>query len=45
MANFLGMRINTGKLDYTHAVTSRPDLKEGIDAYLRANGGEHLIVE
>jgi len=44
MAAFLAYRIIYGKLDYTYAVTKRPDLKAGIDAYLTENGHPELIV-
>lgn len=45
MAEFLGYRIASGALEYSYAIERRPDLKEGIDAYLIANGHEELIVK
>lgn len=44
MAVFMANRIISGRNGYTDVVTSRPDLKTGIDAYLIANGYEYLIV-
>lgn len=43
-AALLGRNIILGKLDYIVAVTSRPDLKADIDAYLTQQGREDLIV-
>lgn len=43
MAAFLAQRIIDGFLAYTVAVTKRPDLKTGIDAYLTSKGREDLI--
>ena len=44
MAEYMGQRIIDGMQDYTYVVSKRPDLKDGIDAYLRAQGREDLIV-
>ena len=44
MAAFLAQRIIDGKLDYTYAVTRRPDLKADIDQYLTENGHPELII-
>ena len=43
MANFLAQRIINGLLDYTLAITRRPDLKNGIDDYLVLKGEVDLI--
>ena len=43
MANYLGMRIAGGYLDYTEVITKYPQFKEGIDAYLKDHGKENLI--
>ena len=45
MAIYMGSRILSGALDYAYVVSKRPDLKEGIDAFLIEKGGEDLIVE
>ena len=44
MANYLGQRIIDGIYTYTYVVGKRPDLKDGIDAYLISKGHEDLIV-
>lgn len=45
MAIYMGSRILSGALDYAYVVSKRPDLKEGIDAFLIEKGREDLIVE
>lgn len=42
---FLAKQIISGMLDYTEAVTRRPDYKADIDQYLTDTENEHLIVE
>lgn len=42
-AMLLGKYIVNGTLAYSVAVTSRPDLKNDIDAYLTSVGREDLI--
>lgn len=48
MANYLGQRIIDGAFDhdggYSYVISKRPDLKEGIDAYLNYKGHSNLIV-
>ena len=44
MAIFMAKRIIAGRNDYVTVVTARPDLKDGIDAYLIENGYGDLIV-
>ena len=44
MATLLAIRIIEGKNDYLDVVTKRPDLKDGIDAYLFTEGRQDLIV-
>lgn len=44
MAAYMAQRIMDGAQDYGFVVSRRPDLKEGIDAYLIAHGREDLIV-
>ena len=43
MANYLGQRIIDGAYTYEYVISKRPDLQEGIDAYLISNGKEDLI--
>lgn len=45
MAKLVAQTIIDGKTDYVFAVKQRPDLKAGIDAYLREKGREDLIVD
>jgi hypothetical protein len=45
MAAYLAQRIIDGAYTYEYVITKRPDLKEGIDAYLISKGREDLIVE
>ena len=44
MANYLGQRIIDGIYTYTYVIGKRPDLKDGIDAYLISKDHEYLIV-
>lgn len=44
MATLMAIRIIEGKNDYMDVVTKRPDLKDGIDAYLFSEGRHDLIV-
>ena len=44
MAILLAIRIIEGKNDYIDVVTKRPDLKDGVDAYLFSAGRSDLIV-
>ncbi|WP_154663202.1 hypothetical protein [Bacillus massiliigorillae] len=44
IAIFMAGRIIDGKNEYTDVVTKRPDLKDGIDAYLFEKGRDDLIV-
>jgi len=43
MAAYMASRIIEGAQDYDFVIERRPDLKEGIDAYLIAHGREDLI--
>ena len=43
MANYMADRIMRGAYDYAFVISKRPDLKEGIDAYLVEHGREDLI--
>ncbi|ANB55873.1 hypothetical protein GFC29_3141 [Anoxybacillus sp. B7M1] len=45
MAAYLAQRILDGAYTYEFVIQRRPDLKEGIDAYLREKGRENLITE
>lgn len=42
---FMAKKIIATPSKYTTIVTTRPDLKDGIDAYLIEQGYENLIVE
>lgn len=42
-AVLLANAIIAGTLNYTVAVTARPDLKDDIDTHLTATGNGHLI--
>jgi hypothetical protein len=44
MAEYMGMRILAGALDYRMVVTKRPDLKTAIDTYLTSVGRSDLVV-
>lgn len=43
MAAYLAQRIIDGSYTYDYVIQRRPDLKEGIDAYLISKGREDLI--
>lgn len=43
MAVYMGSRIIEGAQDYAYVILKRPDLKDGIDAYLAENGKSDLI--
>jgi hypothetical protein len=45
MASYLAQRIIDGAYTYEYVISKRPDLKEGIDAYLISNGREDLITQ
>lgn len=45
MAAYLAQRIIGGAYTYDFVIQRRPDLKEGIDAYLIEKGREDLITE
>ncbi|WP_180271053.1 MULTISPECIES: hypothetical protein [Anoxybacillus] len=44
MVAYLAQRIIDGVYTYDYVIQRRPDLKEGIDAYLIEKGREDLIV-
>ncbi|WP_171700251.1 hypothetical protein [Anoxybacillus sp. CHMUD] len=44
MADYLAQRIIDEAYTYDYVISKRPDLKEGIDAYLISKGRENLIV-
>lgn len=44
MAIFMAKRIIAGRNDYSEVVIARPDLKDGIDAYLIESGHGELII-
>lgn len=43
MADYMGQRIIDGAYTYDYVISKRPDLKNGIDAYLISKGREDLI--
>lgn len=43
MAVYMGLRIIEGAYSYEYVCGKRPDLKDGIDAYLVQQGREELI--
>ena len=45
MAAYLAQRIIDGAYTYDYVISKRPDLKEGIDAYLVEKGKESLITQ
>lgn len=45
MAAYLAQRIIDGAYTYDYVIRRRPDLKEGIDAYLTSKGREDLITQ
>lgn len=42
MADYMGMRIMMGALEYDYVIAKRPDLKDGIDAYLKEHTSGNL---
>lgn len=45
MAAYMGSRIIQGVYTYDYVISKRPDLKEGIDAYLIEQGRGDLITQ
>lgn len=45
MAEYMAKRIISKAYSYDYVISKRPDLKEGIDTYLIANGYEGLITQ
>ena len=45
MSAYMAQRIIDGAYTYEFVIAKRPDLKNGIDAYLTEKGREDLIVE
>lgn len=45
MEAYLAQRIIDGAYTYDYVISKRPDLKEGIDVYLREKGREDLITQ
>jgi hypothetical protein len=45
MAVYMGQRIIDGIYSYDFVVSKRPDLKEGIDAYLISKDRQDLITQ
>lgn len=45
MAAYMAQRIIDGAYTYEYVINKRPDLKDGIDAYLVEKGKEDLIAE
>jgi hypothetical protein len=45
MAAYLAQRIIDGAFTYDYVISKRPDLKEGIDAYLLQKGKDELITD
>ena len=43
MADYIAQRIIDGVYTYDYVISKRPDLQEGIDAYLTAQGRGDLI--
>jgi hypothetical protein len=43
MADYMGQRIIDGAYTYDYVISKRPDLKNGIDAYLTEQGRQDLI--
>lgn len=44
MADYLAQRIIDGVLDYKTVIAKKPDLKTGIDTYLKDHNAGNLIV-
>jgi hypothetical protein len=45
MADYMATRIISGVYTYDYVISKRPDLKEGIDAYLVQEGRQDLITQ
>lgn len=45
MANYLAQRIIDEAYTYDYVISKRPDLKEGIDAYLISKNRQGLIAQ
>ena len=45
MADYMGMRILDGAYTYDYVISKRPDLKQGIDAYLISKDKQDLITQ
>jgi hypothetical protein len=45
MGAYMGQRIIDEAYTYNYVLSKRPDLKEGIDAYLISKGREDLITQ
>jgi hypothetical protein len=45
MAAYLAQRIIDDAYSYDYVISKRPDLKEGIDAYLIEKGRQDLITQ
>lgn len=45
MAAYMGQRIIDGAYTYDYVISKRPDLKDGINAYLTENGRTDLITQ
>lgn len=45
MAAYMAQRIINEVYTYDYVISKRPDLKEGIDAYLTEKGREDLITQ
>lgn len=43
MAAYMGQRIIDGVYTYNYVVSKRPDLQDGIDAYLAEKGRQDLL--
>lgn len=43
MASYMGQRIIDEAYSYDYVISKRPDLKDGIDAYLTENNKANLI--
>ena len=43
MADYMGQRIIDGVYTYSYVIGKKPNLKEGIDAYLTTQGRADLI--
>ncbi|WP_200886099.1 hypothetical protein [Heyndrickxia ginsengihumi] len=45
MGDYMGQRIIDGAYTYDFVISKRPDLKDGIDNYLTAQGHTDLIAQ